>query len=415
MKDEGVFTMDILGKMKNAEPVFWQNPFKISFAEINSLPITMQDIDEAEERLNRFAPFFLKVRPETAVMDGLIESDLFHAKNLEKQFVRTNEHIFLKRDDRLPIAGSIKARGGIYEVLKFAEEIAEKNGIINDKENYEQFTKALFKRLFSEYEIVVGSTGNLGLSIGMMSAILGFTVTVHMSNDAKQWKKDQLRANGVRVIEHEGDYSKAVEKGRAEANENLKAHFIDDENSKDLFVGYAVAARRLEKQLLHLGIHINDKNPMSVYLPCGVGGGPGGVVFGLKSIFGDAVRCYFIEPVQSPCMLLGMYTEKHHEISVQHIGLTNKTIADGLAVGTPSKFVGELMMPLLDGIYTVTDEQLIQYMDVFHSNESIKIEPSAASTLIGIRDSKTTNNINILWLTGGGLVPQIEWEQYFKR
>lgn len=407
--------MGILESLKKAEAVFWENPTKKSWMEIEDLPITLREVDEAAERLNRFATFFLKVRPETVAMNGLIESDLFHAENLEKQFAQPNKKIYLKRDDRLPIAGSIKARGGIYEVIKFAEEVANEHGLIDHSQDYTQFTNENFKKLFSAYEIIVGSTGNLGLSIGMISSILGFSVTVHMSNDAKQWKKDQLRANGVTVIEHEGDYSKAVEKGRTEANDNKKAHFIDDENSKDLFVGYAVAARRLEAQLQQCGIEYSEEQPISVYLPCGVGGGPGGVVFGLKTIFGDAVKCYFIEPVQSPCMLLGMVTEKHHQISVQEIGLTNPTIADGLAVGTPSKFVGELMMPILDGIFTVTDEQLLQFMDTFYSIEGIKIEPSAAATLVGIHDVNTSSNTNILWLTGGGLVPQLEWEQYFKR
>lgn len=407
--------MEILEKMKKAEPVFWQNDAKKSWAEIKDLPISINEIDEAGQRLQRFASFFLKVRPETESKNGLIESDLFHAKNLEKQYARTNEQIFLKRDDRLPIAGSIKARGGIYEVLKFAEQVAMEHTMIDPTEDYAQFANKQFKELFSNYEIIVGSTGNLGLSIGMMSAILGFSVTVHMSNDAKQWKKDQLRANGVTVVEHSGDYSKAVERGRQEASENKNTHFIDDENSMDLFAGYAVAARRLEDQLSQYGVQYSEQKPISVYLPCGVGGGPGGVVFGLKTIFGDAVKCYFIEPVQSPCMLLGMVTGKHHQISVQEIGLTNLTIADGLAVGTPSKFVGEMMMSLLDGIFTVTDDQLIRFMERFHSNEAIMIEPSAAATLIGIEHGETMSNTNILWLTGGGLVPQNEWEQYFKR
>lgn len=407
--------MEILEKMKKAEPVFWQNDAKKSWAEIKDLPISINEIDEAAQRLQRFASFFLKVRPETESKNGLIESDLFHAKNLEKQYARTNEQIFLKRDDRLPIAGSIKARGGIYEVLKFAEQVAMEHTMINPTKDYAQFANKQFKELFSNYEIIVGSTGNLGLSIGMMSAILGFSVTVHMSNDAKQWKKDQLRANGVKVVEHSGDYSKAVERGRQEASENKNTHFIDDENSMDLFAGYAVAARRLEDQLSQYGVQYSEQKPISVYLPCGVGGGPGGVVFGLKTIFGDAVKCYFIEPVQSPCMLLGMVTGKHHQISVQEIGLTNLTIADGLAVGTPSKFVGEMMMSLLDGIFTVTDDQLMRFMECFHSNEAIMIEPSAAATLIGIEHGKTMSNTNILWLTGGGLVPQNEWEQYFKR
>lgn len=407
--------MPIIEQLQKKQPYYWENPHRLRWEEAEKqLSIQPTLIDDAEARLQRFAPYFIAIEPTMKEANGLIESPIQQAKSLQEKYVHENEELWLKRDDILPIAGSIKARGGIHEVLTIAEQLAISHGLIESEKDYAQFTEPSFHELFSKYTIVVGSTGNLGLSIGIMSAKLGFRVVVHMSHDAKQWKKDLLREKGVTVVEHTGDYSKAVEQGRKEAEADSFAFFIDDENSQALFSGYAVAARRLKKQLEEANIHISIENPLAVYLPCGVGGGPGGVAYGLKTIFGDAVHCYFVEPVESPCMLLGMATEQHHDISVQDIGLSNQTAADGLAVGRASKFVGQLMMPILHGIVTVTDDQLYRMVYELKETEGLQIEPSAAAGIVAIGLIQAPAAYHVAWLTGGGMVPQSEWQKFYE-
>ena len=303
-----------------AEETCWINPALEPFVAVrDALPMTGADVDDAAARLERFAPFLMRVFPETRETEGLIESPLREIDAARQRLAARGEapegRLFLKMDSHLAIAGSVKARGGIYEVLKRTEDIALAEGILEMADDYARLAE--HREVFSRYTVQVGSTGNLGLSIGIMSAKIGYRAVVHMSADARQWKKELLRSHGVEVREYAGDYGKAVEEGRRLSDADPMSYFVDDEHSKTLFLGYAVAGRRLADQLAAQGVTVDEDHPLFVTIPCGVGGAPGGVTFGLKLIYGDHVHCFFAEPTQCPCMLAGMATGRGDGVCVQ--------------------------------------------------------------------------------------------------
>ncbi|ELL1566447.1 D-serine ammonia-lyase [Vibrio cholerae] len=415
--------------------VSWFNPSITRLEEgLSYVGLGSEDIQDASQRLKRFAPYLAKAFPETAKTNGIIESEVVPISEMQSVLEREYDtqiqgRLFLKKDSHLPISGSIKARGGIYEVLTHAEKLAIEAGLLTESDDYSKLLNEEFRDFFKRFSIAVGSTGNLGMSIGIMSAKLGFSVSVHMSADARAWKKNRLRALGVNVIEYAQDYGVAVAQGRKEAENDPTCFFIDDENSQTLFLGYSVAGERLKKQFDEKGIVVDAQHPLFVYLPCGVGGGPGGVAFGLKMAFGDNVHCIFAEPTHSPCMMLGVHTGLHDAISVQDIGIDNITAADGLAVGRASGFVGRAMERLLDGYLTISDERMYRLLGQLNEAENIQLEPSALAGMIGpivvtksveyrarmqFDDTVMGNATHLVWATGGGMVPAEEMDSYLK-
>ncbi|EMJ3155274.1 D-serine ammonia-lyase [Yersinia enterocolitica] len=431
--DKLITDYPLVKNLINLEEVTWFNPQATTLEKgLPYVGLSQQDVADAEARLQRFAPYLCQAFPETQKTNGIIESDIVAIPAMQNALqqrygVEITGRLLLKKDSHLPISGSIKARGGIYEVLTHAEKLALQAGLLQETDDYSKLFSDDFRQFFSQYRIAVGSTGNLGMSIGIMSAKLGFSVSVHMSADAREWKKRKLREHGVNVVEYAQDYGVAVAQGRKQAESDPNCFFIDDENSPTLFLGYSVAGGRLKQQFAEQQIVVDKNHPLFVYLPCGVGGGPGGVAFGLKLAFGDHVHCIFAEPTHSPCMLLGVYTGLHDGIAVQDIGIDNITAADGLAVGRASGFVGRAMEHLLDGFYTLSDAEMYDLLGLLNQYEGIRLEPSALAGMPGparvssssdyleqhhFSAEKMRNATHLVWATGGGMVPVEEMEKY---
>ncbi|WP_349295353.1 D-serine ammonia-lyase (plasmid) [Thioclava sp. 'Guangxiensis'] len=406
-------------RLKEAQPLLWCNP---SYQPDGD--------DEARAGLARavadwaeLAPLIAALWPETS---GTIRSDLRSGAA-----AGLGDALWIKCDHDLPVAGSVKARGGLFEVLVTARTQARAAGLLSPDGDIATLAKPEARAFFAQRRIAVGSTGNLGLSVGIAARALGYQTTVHMSHDAKAWKVQRLRDLGVEVVQHDSDYSAAVAAARNIAANDPLTHFVDDEASELLFRGYSAAARELQRQLAKAGIEIGPDRPLVLYLPCGIGGAPGGIAYGARAVFGPDVHAFFMEPVQAPSALVQMRAGLARATDVYEVGLSNRTEADGMAVATMSGLVAHAMHTRLAGVITVDDDRLLCDLARM-ADHGFRLEPSAASGFAGPAMLETTeegraflarhltpeaaqNIVHLVWTTGGAFVPEDQYQDFIVR
>ena len=116
--------------------------------------------------------------------------------------------------------------------------------------------------------------------------------------------------------------------------------------------------------------------------------------------------------------------------NVRDYGLSGKTEADGLACASPSSFVTRIMTNLVSGECTVSDAKLYDFLRLLVETEGERIEPSSCAAFQGpvalcqaegsvaycqeqgLTPDLLNNATQIVWATGGRLVPEEIWDVY---
>ena len=104
----------LLDDLRQLKETCWKNPGLNDFnSAAENCELTFADIEDASARLERFAPYFKAVFPETVATDGIIESPLREIPRMKEALEREhgvtlNGALLLKMDSHLPISASIK-------------------------------------------------------------------------------------------------------------------------------------------------------------------------------------------------------------------------------------------------------------------------------------------------------------------
>lgn len=352
----------IIQNLIDGQPLFWGNP---NFKKTQlSQTLSKADIFDAAARLTRFRPYLKAAFPDTFSRQGQIESSLKPLRTTRQSLVEhwqqaIPEKLFLKADNQLAISGNITARGGIYAVLKIAEDIAMRYSNLAYQDDYTMLTSNDFSHLFSHFELVTASNGDLGLSIAKIAKKLGFKVMIYLSYTVESWQQQLIQETGAQItIQPDADLNHVYAAAAAYAQSQDNTILIDSLNDQDLLLGYSTAALHLQMQLKAQHVSINQEHPLYLYLPTSNGLATAGILFGLNEILGPNIYPILTEPLQAPTTLLALITGE--PVSIHDLGFNGRTLAKNLVAPQITQSGLDILKQWTYGVATTTDEDLLK-------------------------------------------------------
>lgn len=256
---------------------------------------------------------------------------------------RLRNKVLLKREDLQPVF-SFKLRGAYNRMLKLSE--AEKaNGVIT------------------------ASAGNHAQGVAMAAQKLGVKAIIVMPHTTPRIKVDAVRSRGARAVLHGDTYDAAADHARKLVEERgmVYIHPFDD---PDVIAGQGTIAVEVLRQL--------PGALDAIFVPVGGGGLCAGIAAYIKYVR-PSVKVFAVESEDAACLDAAMKAGRR--VRLKDVGL----FADGTAVAQIGKETFRILRETIDGVITVTtDEICAAIKDVFEDTRSI-CEPAGALAVAGLK------------------------------
>ena len=249
-------------------------------------------------------------RASFALKDIIRRTDLIYAPQINPE-----SQIYLKPEN-LQYTGSFKLRGACYKIACLTEEEKKKGVIACSAGNHAQ-------------GVALGATKN------------GIDSLICLPAGAPISKVEATKRYGAKVCLVPGVYDDAYQKA-LELKEKKGYTFIHPFDDEYVIAGQGTIGLELLNQL---------PDVEAVIVPIGGGGLISGVAYALKSLKPD-VKVYGVQAQGAASMLRSI--EKAHRECLPSVS----TVADGIAVKEPGEHTFEICSKYVDGIVTVTEDEI---------------------------------------------------------
>ena len=242
-------------------------------------------------------------------------------------------------------------------------------------------------RLAPPGEVVAASAGNHAQGVALAATLTGHRATIFMPSSAPLPKVDATTGYGATVKlggEAVDDCIAAAKRFAAERG----AVFVPPFDDPLIIAGQGT-----------IGLELAEETPEAETVVVAVGGG--GLIAGISAALAElrpGVRVVGVEADGAACMRASM--EAGHCVGLKGVS----TMADGIAVRSPSPLTLAHVRAYVDDLVTVTEEEISQALLLLLERAKALVEPAGAVALAAILSGKVPGTGPAVAVLSGGNV-----------
>ena len=275
--------------------------------------------------------------------------------------LKPDTELYLKTEN-LQVTGSFKVRGAYYKMSQLTDEEKAKG-------------------------VIACSAGNHAQGVALAATKNNIKSIICLPDGAPISKVEATKKYGAQVCLVKGVYDDAYNKA-LEIKEEKGMTFIHPFNDPDVIAGQGTIGLEILNQLPDADI---------VVVPIGGGGLIGGVAYTIKQLK-PSCKVYGVQAAGAPSMEKSILNGE-----IETLDNVN-TIADGIAVKTPGDLTYELCQKYVDGIVTVTDDEIALAILTLLEQQKCIAEGAGATPVAAVMNGKIPDieGKNVVCVVSGG-------------
>ncbi|WP_178666721.1 threonine ammonia-lyase [uncultured Eubacterium sp.] len=295
-------------------------------------------------------------KASTVLKEVIRETDMISAPKLNQSC-----NVYLKTEN-LQVTGSFKIRGSYFKISQLTDEEKKKG-------------------------VIACSAGNHAQGVALAATKNGIKSTICLPDGAPISKVEATKRYGADVCLVKGVYDDAYKKAIELKNEKGLT-FIHPFDDPDVIAGQGTIGLEILTQLPSADV---------VVVPIGGGGLVSGIAYTIKKLK-PSCKVYGVQAAGAPSM-----EQSIADGEIETLDGVN-TIADGIAVKTPGNLTYDLCQKYVDGIVTVTDDEIALAILTLLEQQKLIAEGAGAVPVAAVMNGKIPDidGKNVVCVVSGG-------------